>query len=282
VSVVVRLDRELRPCAGFTLPADFGAIWSVTGLSDGSELLGVEGRLVHVSGESVLWSRDAGTTDDYPLSSVPIAVGGRPLVAILWGHRSYDRADRLELVELASGALVREYDVTHSAKAVGAPGSGLPDRLSLAYDYNRVREYLVDLSADALGGVDELEILGPQSGVSLTGLDARPMHVGVSSVTGLLRWTKGRSPSLVGPVGCRFPRYAGVAIPESCGSFESTSLDPDDPDRQVAVCDEPAGGGFDESMALLLHVGPRGDCELLLDSRHVGEVEITSADWAGI
>ena len=222
---IVRFDRELRSCRGLVLRDVNETLWVVGGTPDGSELLGFEGRLMRVRDREVIWDlEEVGVALDLFHASI----GGAPHVVVLWGNTS-GFADRLDVRDLQTGSVTKSYDV--SSTIVGAaPSADRVDRLVLLDQYDGFSEVHVDLSADALGGASELEVLAPRGVGSAGAIAVGPGRVAIATDDGILHWTP-ETPAMLGPASCRWPRWTGETLPEAC-------------EHRGVAFDRSAGGDF--------------------------------------
>lgn len=276
-SRLARFDERLRPCRGSSVEGSIGA---VSGLPDGSELLGVDGVLVRVRDRDEVWRHEPTIRADAASSMALLEVDGLELVAVLWA-RDGGGATGLEVLRIADGSLERTYDVSSSIRAIATASSGQGDRLSLLHQYDGVSEVRVVLEAESLGGVGEREIAAPRSIGALQTLDARPGHLAASSTEGVLRWSD-ETPSFLGPVTCRWPRLSDSVIPSSCREMAGAAMHPDEPDRVLSICEAPEGLPGDGRGGALVQIGPRGDCEVILFPDQITDAILADVDWAGI
>ena len=270
-SLLVRFTEDLEQCQGLVVSEELDdTLWDLGGMSDGSDLLGFDGRVMRVRGREVLWDVEAAGR---VLDVFPLTVARTEHVAVLWGSAtgSSPSGDRLEVLDAGTGETLATYDV--SFDVVAAAASEREDRVVLLDRYDGFAEHVVDLSAEALGGAGELEVAAPGGTGSLGSVLVRAGRVDVVGSAGVLRWTPD-TPSMLGPSSCRWSYWEGETLPEEC-EFRGLAADPTDEARWLTLCHAPDREGA------LVSLGPRDSCAVLLPEPRLPDHEITDLAWSG-
>ncbi|MCB9592583.1 MAG: hypothetical protein H6719_07615 [Sandaracinaceae bacterium] len=231
--VVLRFTPDFDGCRGLVVPSsEYGEIYSVGGLPDGSDLVGFDGNRFSALPGAVVRFRGQDEVDRVqdpsllPIAARPITFGGAPAVAILWGHQGGSGVvnDRLDVVAREQlTQVLGSWTVPRDLLAIG-PALTDGDRLSGLVQWDGLQGYRIDAGAETLSTTGELQVPLPPAGTT----HAMDVHGGVAQIAthdGVSFWTSGASPAFVGPRYCRHATRVGGALPMENADYVDVAID---------------------------------------------------------
>lgn len=276
-SLARRSATDLSACRGQALS---GQVHGVGGLPDpaGSEIVGVDDRVVRLLGDTQLWEHEA---PSYGLEATSFAVLAldRYAVAVLWTN-SYGNGERLEVLDANTGELMHAYESLRGTPVAITEGlDGIGDRVAVLDQYEALREAQVVIGAPSLGGASERAIAMPRTGGSLASAATLDGRVAIGSPRGVVWWSRELPPAALGPVACSWPLYAGEQVPADCDDYDAAVPVPGTEARFVTACSTRTESG---SRLVVAEVDHRGGCRLLVGPGALGaNVSVAGMAWTG-